>query len=56
MSKTTGVADITRFNKLEVNGKIFRLKYGGINMKFGVWSEYKVFLRVPGAKQIGLEQ
>ena len=52
------MADVTRFNKYEVRGEIYRLKYVEIimtirgeiyrlkyvekGMELGVWSEYKV--------------
>ena len=38
-SKTMGMADITRFNILEVRGEIYRHKYVKVRMKYGVWSE-----------------
>ena len=39
------MADIARFNKFEVRGKIYRLKYVKVCMKYGVLSEYKVCFR-----------
>ena len=41
------MADITRFNKLEVRGKIYRHKYVKVCMKYGVGSEYKVYVGLP---------
>ena len=42
MIKTTRMAEISRFNKLEVRGNIYRYKYVEVCMKYGVWNEYKV--------------
>ena len=35
------MADVTCFDKQEVNGEIYRLKYVKVSVKFGVGSEYK---------------
>ena len=47
------MADITRFNKLDERGNMYRHKYARvcINMKFGV--NTKFFLGIPRAKQLG---
>ena len=36
------MADITCFNKLGVNGEVYRLKYVEVSIKLEVGSEYKV--------------
>ena len=49
------MADINRFNRLEVRRVIYRHKYVRVCKKYGVLSEYKVCLGLLRAKQLGLK-